>query len=91
MEWKIDTIKATDPIFVTECFSEDDGPVTRVEIRIGKRRKGETRYADLRPWQARKLAAALMWAASGENPDRDPMTPGVELAFMHDRESKPKR
>ncbi len=69
-KWRIDTKRATDPVSVTDYRSET-GAIT-VEIRIGKDNRSHTRYADLTPWQARKLAVALIWAASGEEPDSHP-------------------
>lgn len=87
MDWKIETKRQSDPVFVTDYGSED-GVVDTIEVRIGHRRSGETRYADLTPWQARKLAVALLWASAGEDPDKDPNTPGVFMTFHRKSKSK---
>ncbi len=86
METKIETKRPSDPVFVTDYHGERG--VERVEIRIGERRQGESRYADMTPWQARRLAVALIWAASGEEPHAEPHVGQIFMTFP--RKSKPK-
>ena len=64
MEQRIDSKQGSDPVFVTDRHGKTG--LEAVEVRIGERHPGETRFAHLTPWQARRLAVALIWAASGE-------------------------
>jgi hypothetical protein len=86
MERRLESKQPSDPVFVTDYHGESG--LDTVEIRIGGRNRGEGRYADLTPWQARKLAVALIWASSGEEPDSDPARPAVMLTFPRKTKSK---
>jgi hypothetical protein len=58
MYLRIETGNPNDPISVR-------GSTYTIELRIGRRRRGETRYARLTGPEAREIAKALLTAAKG--------------------------
>ena len=52
------TESGSDPVGISLAYSRD-----KIELRIGKEKPGETRYALLTPVEARKVAYALLSVA----------------------------